>query len=80
MGLSRRVLRLHGLSRLHCPLIPETDRMVNRTLLYQMRRDAFLVNTPHIAWSSLAARQRIMQTTTETPAAFLAGKPQNHVM
>ena len=28
--------------------------------------------TPHIAWSSLAARQRIMQTTAKNIAAFLA--------
>jgi glycerate dehydrogenase len=35
--------------------------------------------TPHIAWSSLAARRRIMQTTADNIAAFLAGKPQNNV-
>ncbi len=112
---------------LHCPLTPETDRMVNRTLLSRMRREAFLVNTsrgglveerdlaealsagqiagaavdvvsaepmqadnpllaapnclitPHIAWSTLAARQRIMQTTADNIAAFFAGQPQNDV-
>jgi glycerate dehydrogenase len=31
--------------------------------------------TPHMAWSSLAARQRLMKTTAENVAAFLAGKP-----
>lgn len=35
--------------------------------------------TPHIAWSSLAARQRIMQTTAKNIAAFLANKPENVV-
>lgn len=35
--------------------------------------------TPHMAWSSLAARQRIMQTTAENIRAFLAGRPQNDV-
>ena len=108
---------------LHCPLTPETERMVNRKLLSKMRREAFLINTsrgglvdeydlaealrlgqmagaavdvvshepirpdnpllsapnclitPHIAWSSLAARQRIMVTTAQNIAAFLANKP-----
>jgi glycerate dehydrogenase len=35
--------------------------------------------TPHIAWSSLAARQRLMHCTAENVAAFLAGKPINVV-
>ena len=112
---------------LHCPLTPETERMVNRRLLDSMRRGAFLINTsrgglvderdlaaalragqiagaavdvvsqepiradnpllsapnclitPHIAWSSLAARQRLMRTTAENVAAFLAGEPKNVV-
>ena len=112
---------------LHCPLTPETERMVNRRLLSRMRRDAFLINTsrgglvdehdlaealrtgqiagaavdvvshepiraenpllsapnclitPHMAWSSLAARRRLMQTTAENVAAFLRGSPSNVV-
>jgi glycerate dehydrogenase len=112
---------------LHCPLTPDTERMVNRRLLDHMKRDAFLVNTsrgglveehdladalrngriagaavdvvshepiqpdnpllgapnclitPHMAWSSLAARQRLMHATAENVAAFLAGKPINVV-
>lgn len=35
--------------------------------------------TPHMAWSSLAARQRIMQTTAENIRAFLTGTPQNDI-
>jgi glycerate dehydrogenase len=35
--------------------------------------------TPHIAWATLAARRRLMQTTAENVAAFLAGKPINVV-
>jgi len=35
--------------------------------------------TPHIAWSTLAARQRLMQTTAENIQAFLDGSPQNVV-
>ncbi len=31
--------------------------------------------TPHIAWAALAARRRLMQTTAENIAAFLAGAP-----
>ena len=31
--------------------------------------------TPHIAWASLAARQRLMATTVHNVEAFLAGKP-----
>ena len=35
--------------------------------------------TPHIAWATLAARRRLMTTTAENVAAFLAGKPINVV-
>ena len=35
--------------------------------------------TPHIAWSSLKARQRLMRTTFENIRAFLGGTPQNSV-
>ncbi|MDO8521988.1 MAG: D-2-hydroxyacid dehydrogenase [bacterium] len=33
--------------------------------------------TPHIAWASLAARQRLMQSTAENIRAFQSGKPVN---
>jgi len=35
--------------------------------------------TPHIAWATRAARERLLQTTVENVAAFLNGKPQNMV-
>jgi glycerate dehydrogenase len=35
--------------------------------------------TPHIAWSNLAARQRLMNATAENVRAYLAGKPINVV-
>jgi glycerate dehydrogenase len=35
--------------------------------------------TPHIAWAALEPRQRIMKTTADNVAAFLAGKPINVV-
>lgn len=31
--------------------------------------------TPHMAWATLAARQRLMRTTVENVRAFLAGRP-----
>lgn len=35
--------------------------------------------TPHMAWASLEARQRLMQTTVDNVAAFQRGEPQNVV-
>ncbi|WP_136526694.1 D-2-hydroxyacid dehydrogenase [Geomonas ferrireducens] len=35
--------------------------------------------TPHIAWATMAARQRLMATTAQNIAAFLEGSPQNVV-
>jgi glycerate dehydrogenase len=110
---------------LHCPLTPQTERMMNRQTLGRMKRGAFLINTsrgglvderdlaealrsgqvagaavdvvsaepirldnpllsapnclitPHMAWTTLAARERLMRSTAENVAAFLAGKPIN---
>ena len=38
-----------------------------------------IVITPHIAWASVEARMRLMETTAENIRAFQAGKPQNVV-
>ena len=35
--------------------------------------------TPHIAWATRESRTRLINTTTENVAAFLAGQPQNVV-
>ena len=35
--------------------------------------------TPHYAWATLAARKRLMQTTTQNLQAFLSGTPQHVV-
>lgn len=35
--------------------------------------------TPHIAWATRAARQRLMEATVENVKAFLNGRPQNVV-
>ena len=38
-----------------------------------------IVLTPHIAWATLEARRRLMQTTADNIAAFIAGNPVNVV-
>jgi glycerate dehydrogenase len=35
--------------------------------------------TPHMAWTTIEARQRIMKVTAENIAAFISGRPQNVV-
>jgi glycerate dehydrogenase len=35
--------------------------------------------TPHVAWASLAARRRLMETTVANVRAFLSGRPINRV-
>jgi glycerate dehydrogenase len=37
------------------------------------------VLTPHLAWASLAARRRLMETSARNIEAFLAGAPINVV-
>ena len=36
-------------------------------------------STPHIAWATAAARQRLLKVAVENVRAFLAGRPQNVV-
>jgi glycerate dehydrogenase len=112
---------------LHCPLTPETERIVDGPRLRLMKASAFLLNTsrgalidehalaealnaeriagaavdvlsvepppaqnplltaknclitPHIAWATRAARQRLLQTAVANVKAFLGGQPQNVV-
>ncbi len=112
---------------LHCPLTPETERLVRRERLATMRDTALLVNTargglvdeldlvwaletetlggaaldvlsvepppadhpllhaprcivtPHQAWTTFAARKRLLEATAKNVAAILAGKPVNVV-
>jgi len=35
--------------------------------------------TPHIAWATRAARERLLKVTIDNVAAFLSGRPQNVV-
>ena len=121
------VFRLGDAVSLHCPLTPETERLVNKERLSLMKRSAFLINTsrgplvdetalaealndgeiagagldvvaseppagdnpllkakncyvtPHIAWATRAARERLFRAAVENVAAFLDGRGQNVV-
>ena len=121
------VFRESDVVTLHCPLTPQTERLVNARRLALMKPTAFLINTgrgplvdepalaealnagriagagldvlsveppprdhpllkarncyitPHIAWATRAARQRLLDTVVENVRAFLAGRPQNVV-
>ncbi|MHC4640502.1 MAG: D-2-hydroxyacid dehydrogenase [Planctomycetota bacterium] len=121
------VFRKSDVLTLHCPLTPQTEKIVNSRRLALMKKTAFLINTgrgplvdeqaladalnngkiagagldvlsseppnkdnpllqaknsfitPHIAWATQAARQRLMKVVVDNVAAFLAGKPQNVV-
>lgn len=121
------IFRLADVVSLHCPLTPQTDRLVNEERLALMKSTAFLVNTsrgplideqalaealndgkiagagldvvtteppaqdnpllkakncyitPHIAWATRSARERLLRVAVENVAAFLDGRPHNVV-
>jgi glycerate dehydrogenase len=112
---------------LHCPLSPQTEKLINAERLKLMKGSAYLINTgrgplvdeaalatalhrrdiagagldvlakepptadnplfnapncfitPHLAWATLAARQRLIDTVVANVRAFLDGTPQNQV-
>lgn len=112
---------------LHCPLTPETEKLVNSERLKTMKKTAVLINTsrgpvvdenalaqaldsgqiaaagvdvlsteppspdnpllqarncvitPHIAWATLAARKRLMDTVVRNVEAWMSGQPVNVV-
>jgi glycerate dehydrogenase len=122
-----RLLGASDVVTLHCPLTPETARLVRRDNLARMKPSALLVNTargalvdesdlawalaegviagaaldvlaveppppehpllsaprcivtPHQAWTTLAARQRLLAVTVENVRGFSLGTPQNLV-
>lgn len=51
------------------PIRPENPLLAARNVLI----------TPHLAWATREARQRLMATTVENVRAFLEGRPQNVV-
>jgi glycerate dehydrogenase len=53
----------------HEPIAPDNPLLSARNCII----------TPHVAWATLAARRRLMATTAQNIAAFLAGKAQNVV-
>lgn len=112
---------------LHCPLTPDTNRIVNPSTISQLKEGVILINTgrgglideeavaealhhgkigaycadvlsseppspdnplmvspnvfltPHIAWATKEARERLMHTAVTNLEAWLQGKPQNVV-
>ncbi|MEN6492961.1 MAG: D-2-hydroxyacid dehydrogenase [Thermoguttaceae bacterium] len=112
---------------LHCPLTPQTERLINRDRLALMKPSALLINTsrgglvdeqaladalnhgqlagagldvlsseppcaenplltakncfitPHIAWATRAARQRLLNIVVGNLRTYLAGQPENVV-
>ena len=53
----------------HEPIQPENPLLQARNCLI----------TPHIAWATSEARQRLMDATVANVSAFLAGQPMNVV-
>lgn len=57
-------------------LSEEPPRHGNALLLHKLPN---LIVTPHVAWASREARQRLVDQVVENIRAFLAGKPRNRV-
>ncbi len=122
-----QIIRSSDILSLHCPLVPETEGIINKDILQKMKRTAFLINTargplivekdladalntgeiagagldvlsteppepdnpllkakncnitPHIAWATRSARERLMATAVKNLEAFLNGQPKNIV-
>ncbi|AWL12358.1 Phosphoglycerate dehydrogenase [Saliniradius amylolyticus] len=123
------VLRQADVLSLHCPLTPQTDKLIDTDALSLMKPDAILINTargpvvdeyalaqalkhkriggaiidvlsqeppqashpllntqepnlivtPHIAWATEAAVQRLVNTVADNIRHFVAGQPHNKV-
>ena len=121
------VLRESDVLSLHCPLTPQTEKLINEATISQMKDGAILINTsrgpvvdenavaqalssgklrgaavdvlesepmsgscplynaenciitPHIAWTPVETRQRLLEIAEANLKAFLFGKPVNNV-
>lgn len=121
------MLQTSDVVSLHCPLTEQTERIIQKKTLEQMKRGAILINTgrgplvdetdveealnsgllaaycadvmcqeppqadhpllknphayvtPHIAWATREARDRLINLTIDNVRAFCEGKPQNVV-
>jgi len=121
------LFRRSDIVSLHCPLTPQTEKLVSSERLKLMKPSAFLINTsrgplideqalvealnsgliagagldvleqeppaadnplftvrncyitPHIAWATASARERLMRIVVENVKTFLDGSPQNVV-
>ena len=62
---------------LHTPIAEQTLRKVVQAYLLMRREN--VVFTPHIAFNSREAVQRILDTTLHNLRAYLEGQPQNVV-
>ena len=122
-----RLLSESDIISLHCPLTPDTENLINRKTIAQMKDGAILLNTargpllnemdvadalrsgklrcaamdvvsrepmlesnpllaapnciitPHMAWTPVESRQRIIDSTVESIRGYLSGKPVNTV-
>ncbi len=127
MAKMEDIFRLADVVSLHCPLTPQTEKMVNEQNLARMKKSAFLINTsrgplideqaladalnnsqiagagvdvlsaeppdvrnpllkatnchitPHIAWATRSARERLLNEAVDNVAAFLSGESRNVV-
>ncbi len=123
----KTVFKESDIITLHCPLFPETEKIINKESIVMMKDGAMLINTarggliqeqdladalnqeklagaaldvigsepmaadnpllsakniiitPHIAWASVEARERLMGIAVENLKAYLAGEPCNVV-
>ena len=124
----KELLKKSDIVTLHCPLFPETKKLVDRDFLQSMKSSAILINTsrgglidedalhtalsngiirhacldvleteppkagnrllslpnitvtPHVAWGSDVARQRLIDQSIENLLSFLGGGTRNRVV
>ena len=63
---------------LGCVSSEKTYGAIEGILLSSVGSDKCMI-TPHVAWSPIDTRRRLMKVVAENLAAFIAGKPINKV-